>query len=67
MKVISLGVTVAAALSLTVLSAALAVDEAASRSATVTTVRTNLGRIIVDGGGRTLYLFEKDRREQRGA
>jgi predicted lipoprotein with Yx(FWY)xxD motif len=67
MKVISLGVTVAAALSLTVLSAALAADEAASRSATVTTARTNLGRIIVDGGGRTLYLFEKDRRKQRGA
>jgi predicted lipoprotein with Yx(FWY)xxD motif len=67
MNVISLGVTVAAALSLTVLSAALATDEAASRSATVTTARTNLGRIIIDGGGRTLYLFEKDRRKQRGA
>lgn len=67
MKVTSLGVTVVAALPLTVLNAALAVDEAASRSATVTTVRTNLGRIIVDGGGRTLYLFEKHRREQRGA
>lgn len=67
MKVISLGVTVAAALPLTVLSAALAADEAASRSATVTTARTSLGRIIVDGGGRTLYLFEKDRRKQRGA
>ena len=67
MNVISLGVTIAAALSLTVLSAALATDEAASRSATVTTARTNLGRIIIDGGGRTLYLFEKDRRKQRGA
>jgi len=67
MNVISLGVTVAAGLSLTVLSAALATDEAASRSATVTTARTNLGRIIIDGGGRTLYLFEKDRRKQRGA
>ena len=67
MNVISLGVTVAAGLSLTVLSAALATDEAASRSATVTTARTNLGRIIIEGGGRTLYLFEKDRRKQRGA
>jgi predicted lipoprotein with Yx(FWY)xxD motif len=67
MKVISLGVTVAATLSHTVLNAALAADEAASRSATVTTARTNLGRIVVDGGGRTLYLFEKDRRKQRGA
>lgn len=67
MKVISLGVTATAALSLTVLSVALAADEAASRSATVTTARTNLGRIIVDGGGRMLYLFEQDRRKQRGA
>ena len=67
MKVISLGVTVAATLSRTVLSTVLAADEAASRSATVTTARTYLGRIIVDGGGRTLYLFEKDRRKQRGA
>ena len=67
MKVISLGVTATAALSLTVLSVALAADEAASRSATVTTARANLGRIIVDGGGRMLYLFEQDRHKQRGA
>jgi predicted lipoprotein with Yx(FWY)xxD motif len=30
------------------------------RSATVTTAPTGLGRIIVDGRGRSLYLFEKD-------
>jgi predicted lipoprotein with Yx(FWY)xxD motif len=30
------------------------------RTATVTTARSGLGQIIVDGRGRTLYLFEKD-------
>lgn len=30
-------------------------------SATVMTQRTELGSILVDGSGRTLYLFEKDR------
>lgn len=37
----------------------------ASRSAghaAVATARSRLGRIIVDGRGRTLYLFEKDKR-----
>ena len=28
---------------------------------TVTTLRTKLGRILVDARGRTLYLFEKDK------
>ena len=32
----------------------------AARSVAVTTARTELGRIIVDGRGRSLYLFEKD-------
>jgi predicted lipoprotein with Yx(FWY)xxD motif len=31
-------------------------------TATVSTVSSRLGRILVDGQGRTLYLFEKDRR-----
>jgi predicted lipoprotein with Yx(FWY)xxD motif len=30
-------------------------------AATVRTAHTKLGTILVDGGGRTLYLFEKDR------
>ena len=62
MKAISLIVTVVAALSLAGLSAAIAAGNSGSRSATVATARTGLGRIIVNGQGRTLYLFEKDRR-----
>jgi predicted lipoprotein with Yx(FWY)xxD motif len=33
----------------------------APRPATVGVATTPLGRILVDGGGRTLYLFEKDK------
>src|SRR6266496_3091416 len=43
-------------------SAAPAATHSAARAATVKTATSPLGRIIVDGGGRTLYLFEKDRR-----
>ncbi len=32
--------------------------------ATVTAASTNLGMILVDGSGRTLYLFEKDQPDQ---
>jgi predicted lipoprotein with Yx(FWY)xxD motif len=35
---------------------------AAHTSATVSTATSKLGRILVDSRGRTLYLFEKDRR-----
>ena len=62
MKAISLLITVVAALSLAGLSAAIAAGNSASRPATVSTARTGLGRIIVNGQGRTLYLFEKDKR-----
>ena len=41
-------------------SAALAGATPAARSAAVTTARTGLGRVVADGSGRTLYLFEKD-------
>ena len=61
MKAISL-ITVVAALSLAGLSAALAAGNSAPRPATVSTAHTGLGRIIVNGRGLTLYLFEKDRR-----
>lgn len=44
------------------LTAALAAGDSAARSATVKTATSRLGRILVDGRGRTLYLFEKDRR-----
>jgi predicted lipoprotein with Yx(FWY)xxD motif len=35
-----------------------------SAATTVKTANTKLGTILVDGGGRTLYLFEKDRPNQ---
>jgi predicted lipoprotein with Yx(FWY)xxD motif len=37
---------------------------APSAVATVSVASTTLGRILVDGSGRTLYLFEKDRPDQ---
>jgi predicted lipoprotein with Yx(FWY)xxD motif len=62
MKVTSLILIVAAALSLAGLSTALAAGDSASRAAMVSTAKTNLGKIIVNGNGHTLYLFEKDKR-----
>jgi len=53
---------VAAALSLTLgLSVASASTSSASASAKVAAANSSLGRILVDGRGRTLYLFAKDR------
>ena len=49
-----------AALSLAV--AATALGGSSAREAKVATGSTSLGRIVVDGRGHTLYLFEKDRR-----
>ncbi len=43
-------------------SAAPAATHSAARAATVKTATSPLGRITVDGRGRTLYLFEKDGR-----
>jgi predicted lipoprotein with Yx(FWY)xxD motif len=64
MKTVVIGVVVAA-LSLLVVGTALG-DASATRAAKVATGPSGLGRIVVDGGGRTLYLFEKDRRGQSG-
>ena len=36
----------------------------ASSAATITATSTSLGTILVDGSGRTLYLFEKDQSDQ---
>jgi len=44
------------------LSAAPAATHSAARAAPVKTATSPLGRIIVDSGGRTLYLFGKDLR-----
>jgi predicted lipoprotein with Yx(FWY)xxD motif len=53
---------VAAALSLTFgLGSALASSSSASAGTKVAVASSSLGRILVDGHGRTLYLFAKDR------
>ena len=62
MRAIGLVLIAAAALSLAGLTTALAASDSTSRTATVSTARTGLGRVIVDGRGLTLYLFEKDKR-----
>jgi len=43
-------------------SAAQAATQPAARGATVETAVSSLGRILVDTQGRTLYLFEKDKK-----
>jgi predicted lipoprotein with Yx(FWY)xxD motif len=53
---------IAAALTVTVgLSSALASSHSASGGAKVAAASSKLGRILVDGRGRTLYLFAKDK------
>jgi predicted lipoprotein with Yx(FWY)xxD motif len=52
----------AATLSLTVgLNSALAANHSANAGAKVAVAKSGLGRILVNGRGRTLYLFEKDK------
>jgi predicted lipoprotein with Yx(FWY)xxD motif len=53
-------ILIVATLSLAGLTSALAAS--GSRPATVSTAKTRLGKVIVNGSGRTLYLFEKDKR-----
>lgn len=53
-------ILIVAALSLAGLTSALAASR--SHPAMVSTAKTRLGKVIVNGSGRTLYLFEKDRR-----
>lgn len=62
MKAIGLVIVVAAALSLAGLSNGTAASGSASSPTSISTARTTLGTIVVDGRGRTLYLFEKDSR-----
>jgi predicted lipoprotein with Yx(FWY)xxD motif len=53
---------IAGALSLAVgLSSALAANHSASTGVKVAVASSGLGRVLVDGRGRTLYLFEKDK------
>jgi predicted lipoprotein with Yx(FWY)xxD motif len=39
-----------------------ALDAAPAKGPVVSTTKTSLGRILIDSRGRTLYLFEKDRK-----
>ncbi len=57
---LGLTVTTTVAVVFLLVSVAIAGATPAARSATVTTARTGLGRVVADGSGRTLYLFEKD-------
>jgi len=61
MKVLGFVIAAVVALSIGSVGAAVA-GSTAPRAAKVGTARTGLGQVIVDSRGRTLYLFEKDRR-----
>ena len=56
------GIATVMALLLVGVGAAIAASGSAAPAAKVATAPSGLGRILVDGRGRTLYLFEKDRR-----
>jgi predicted lipoprotein with Yx(FWY)xxD motif len=64
MRATSLILIAIAALSLAGLGTALAARKSGSRAAKVSTAKTGLGKVIVNGRGHTLYLFEKDRRRK---
>src|SRR5262245_9238081 len=55
---------VAVALTAAGISRASGSSSSSSKPARVGARSTRLGRVIVDGGGRTLYLFEKDKRHR---
>jgi predicted lipoprotein with Yx(FWY)xxD motif len=58
----SLIVGAVAAVALVLVGAAMAAAKPTTRAATVATASTGLGKILADGRGRSLYLFEKDTR-----
>ena len=62
MKAIGLTAIVAAAVLLVGLSTASGASDSASHGTAVSTAKTDLGIVIVNSRGRTLYLFEKDKR-----
>ena len=51
----------AAAVSLGGVGTGVAASDSASRPAKVSTAKTGLGKVIANGRGHTLYLFEKDK------
>jgi predicted lipoprotein with Yx(FWY)xxD motif len=62
MKASRFGIAIIMVLLLVGVGSALAASSPAPRAAMVATAPSGLGRILVDSRGRTLYLFEKDRR-----
>lgn len=62
MKASRFGIAIIMALLLVGVGSAFAASNPAPRAATVATAPSGLGRILVESRGRTLYLFEKDRR-----
>jgi predicted lipoprotein with Yx(FWY)xxD motif len=58
----SLIILIALAAAASLAAGAFASSSSTGSAATVSTDKSSLGRILVDGKGRTLYLFEKDRR-----
>ena len=66
MRSLRSGIAIAVALVLVSVGAALTARGSAAPATTVATGSSGLGRILVDGRGRTLYLFEKDRRGTSG-
>jgi predicted lipoprotein with Yx(FWY)xxD motif len=59
---LAIAAVVAALVATALLGAGLAAGSSAASGTTVKVSKSRLGKIIVDGRGRTLYLFEKDRR-----
>ena len=66
MRSLRSGVAIVVALVLVSVGAALTASGSAAPATTVATGPSALGRILVDGRGRTVYLFEKDRRGTSG-
>ena len=61
LKTVVFGITVLAVLAFAGVSAGVASSGSSARPAAVASGSSALGRLIVDGRGHTLYLFEKDR------
>ena len=64
MKASRFGVVIVSALLLVGVGTALATNAPPAHAATVAGASSGLGRILVDSRGRTLYLFEKDKKGQ---
>jgi predicted lipoprotein with Yx(FWY)xxD motif len=61
-KTVVFGIAVVAALGFAAVGAAGVASSGSSARPTVATGSTELGRVLVDSRGHTLYLFEKDRK-----